>query len=90
MFRGRGAGAEARWWAEAASLFLELTSMAWALRRRGWWRRRPFVPLPDRAYVEWRAYTAYGDRSARISRSDLASYLRWRRRYRQFVGSVPT
>ena len=27
----------------------------------GWWRRAPFVPVPDRAYLRFRLQTMYGD-----------------------------
>jgi len=44
----------------------------------GWWRRRPFLPLPDPAYLRFRMVTAYGgdgDRSP--DPEDLVTYLRW-------------
>jgi hypothetical protein len=28
-------------------LALDLLRTAWAFRRRDWWRRAPFLPLPD-------------------------------------------
>jgi hypothetical protein len=42
----------------------------------GWWRRPPFVPRPDRAYLRFRTETAYGP-GARPGPDDLAAYLRW-------------
>lgn len=42
-------------------------------------RRRLF---PSKAYLEWRAYTAYGDHRARINDGDLFDYLAWRRHLR--------
>jgi hypothetical protein len=42
----------------------------------GWWRRAPFTPRPDRAYMRFRAETAYGP-GARPGPDDLAAYLRW-------------
>jgi hypothetical protein len=42
----------------------------------GWWRRAPFTPRPDRAYLRFRAETAYGP-DARPGRDDLVAYLRW-------------
>jgi hypothetical protein len=42
----------------------------------GWWRRAPFTPRPDRAYMRFRAETAYGP-GARPGSDDLAAYLRW-------------
>ncbi len=41
-----------------------------------WWRRAPFVPRPDRAYLRFRTETAYGP-DARPGRDDLTAYLRW-------------
>ena len=37
---------------------------AWAFRRRHWWARPPFLPLPDAEYLRWRMYTAYADEAA--------------------------
>ena len=48
------------------------------LARPGWWRRRPFLPLPDREYLRFRMQTAYGgDGSAPPRPDDLVTYLRW-------------
>ncbi|HEX4492599.1 MAG TPA: hypothetical protein VH914_15430 [Acidimicrobiia bacterium] len=41
-----------------------------------WWRRAPFTPRPDAAYVRFRTETAYGP-DARPGRDDLVAYLRW-------------
>jgi hypothetical protein len=42
----------------------------------GWWRRAPFAPRPDRAYLRFRTETAYGP-DARPGPDDLVAYLRW-------------
>lgn len=55
---------------------------AWAFRRRGWYRRPPFLPVPPRAYVEWRMRTAYGDPRALPPRDELRRFLRWAARMR--------
>jgi hypothetical protein len=47
-----------------------------ATSRPGWWRRVPFVPRPDPAYVRFRTETAYGP-DARPGRDDMVAYLRW-------------
>jgi hypothetical protein len=44
--------------------------------RPRWWRRPPFVPVPDRAYLRWRLETQYGADGA-PSADDLVTYLRW-------------
>ena len=41
-----------------------LARVAWRFRRRGWWRRFPFLPLPARDYLRWRMHTAYGSYDA--------------------------
>ena len=57
----------------------DLLRTAWAFRRRNWWRSFPFVPLPDRAYLRWRMYTAYGDENAVPPVRDVIGFARWRR-----------
>jgi hypothetical protein len=57
----------------------DLIRTAWAFRRRRWWGRRPFLPLPDAAYLRWRMYTAYGEEAAVPPVEDVARFARWRR-----------
>lgn len=72
----------ARWWARAAVALLREpglwpTALAQAIRvaRPGWWRRRPFLPLPDPDYLRFRLQTAYGH--GEPDPGDVVSYLRW-------------
>lgn len=51
------------------------------LARPGWWRRPPFLPLPDPAYLEFRLQTMYGRSDVRPPADDLLTYLRWCRRF---------
>jgi len=44
-----------------------------------WWARAPFLPIPDRAHMEWRVTTAYGRSDMTLAPDDVVSYLRWRR-----------
>ena len=60
-------------------LAVDLVAAAWAFRRRGWWATPPFLPLPDRAYLRWRMYTAYGDEEAVPPARDIERFARWRR-----------
>lgn len=60
-------------------LGLDLLRAAWAFRRRRWWARPPFLPLPDREYLRWRLYTAYADEAAVPSADDVIRFARWRR-----------
>ena len=60
-------------------LAADLVRLAWSFRARGWWRRPPFLPLPPRAYIRWRMFTAYGDEDAVPPPADVERFARWRR-----------
>ena len=42
-----------------------------------WWRRRPFLPVPDREYLRFRRLTQYGDTEGPVSPGDVVNYLTW-------------
>ena len=48
-----------------------------ALAPRGWWRRPPFLPVPDRDWTAFRLTTAYGDPGAAVVPDDLVTWLEW-------------
>ena len=56
---------------------LALLRVGWRFRARDWYRHFPFLPLPDRTYVRWRMYTAYGDEAAVPSADDVERYATW-------------
>jgi hypothetical protein len=56
---------------------MALLRVAWRFRRRGWWHRAPFLPLPDRTYLRWRMHTAYGEHDCVPPASDIVRYARW-------------
>ncbi len=66
-----------------------------ALRRMaapGWWRRSPFLPVPDPRLWDFRMVTAYGRADADPQPSDVISYLQWCRStvgHRQIGWEVP-
>jgi hypothetical protein len=60
-------------------LALDLLRTAWAFRRRRWWTRPPYLPLPDRDYLRWRMYTAYADEGAVPPAEDVVRFAQWRR-----------
>lgn len=62
------------------ALARDLLTVAWRFRRRGWFRRAPFLPVPSRQYLTWRMYTAFGDHHAVPSVEDVIRYARWARR----------
>ena len=43
----------------------------------GWWRRRPFLPVPSREYVRFRLLTQYGDSDTHATAADVVNYLAW-------------
>ncbi|MDP9070869.1 MAG: hypothetical protein M3N68_06220 [Actinomycetota bacterium] len=65
-------------WATALRQMLVLAAPAW-------WRRRPFLPLPDAAYVAFRLQAMYGDPRHQPVPADVVTYLRWCRGFRQSV-----
>lgn len=56
---------------------LALLRTGWRFRRREWYRRPPFLPLPDRTYLRWRMHTAYGRDDAVPPATDVVRYARW-------------
>ncbi len=45
---------------------------------RHWWRRRPFLPLPQREYLVFRLQTQYGGSGSNVFEpADVMKYLRW-------------
>lgn len=74
-----------RWWIATALVVLRhpdlwATAVGTALRLADprWWRRPPFLPLPDRDYLAFRLETQYG--AADPDPHDVVPYLRWVRR----------
>lgn len=59
------------------TLAVDLVRVAWRFRAREWYRRAPFLPLPDATYLKWRMYTAYGDFDAVPSPEEVERYVRW-------------
>jgi hypothetical protein len=55
------------------------------LARPAWWRRPPFLPLPDPAYLQFRFETQYGT-EARPDPRDLVTYLEWCRDMGTYAG----
>lgn len=43
----------------------------------GWWRHRPFLPVPSGDYLRFRLQTQYGDDAATPDPGDTISYLEW-------------
>ena len=58
-------------------LLMLLLAAGWRVRRRGWYRHPPFLPLPPANYMRWRMHTAYGDEQTLPTANELEAYLRW-------------
>lgn len=57
-----------------------------AFAPRGWWRRPPFLPVPDRELLRFRMVTAYGSPEVRLDAEDLVTWLSWCRSWHQRHG----
>lgn len=57
--------------------------LAAASASRGWWRRPPFLPVPDGDYVAFRQLTHTGATDGRASGDELVAYLEWCREMRR-------
>ncbi len=57
-------------WATAARQWRRTTP-------RGWWRQRPFLPVPSRDYLRFRLVTQYGRFDADVLPEDVLNYLAW-------------
>lgn len=84
---------DAAFWARAAlAVFVRPWLWGTALRQgartvpRGWWRHRPYLPVPDGAYLRFRLETAYGRTGTPTSR-DLVRYLSWCRDTDRLLGA---
>ena len=75
--RRTGAGAVAVAIVRRPRLWPAAARQARVLVPPGWWRRRPFLPVPDRAWLRFRMTTAYGDAGAAIDVEDLLTWLAW-------------
>ena len=72
-------------WAVRAALALARHPDLWTtavcqiavLAVAGWWRRAPFLPIPDREYLRFRFQTMYGDPDRAPDPDDVVTYLRW-------------
>lgn len=52
-------------------------SQMFRLAPPGWWRRMPFLPVPDHDYLRFRMQTMYGDPEHQPEAADLVTFLQW-------------
>ena len=80
--RGSGWGAVVAAVLRRPALWLVAARQAVLLVPRAWWRRPPFLPLPPRPYVRFRATTQYGVAGHALVPDDVVQYLTWCRSLR--------
>ena len=51
------------------------------LAPRGWYRRRPYLPLPPTEYIRFRLVTMFGDPDRHPRAEDVLNYLTWCREW---------
>jgi len=71
------------------SLWSEAGAVIFRMARAGWWRHRPFLPLPGEAYWRFRMETVFGSAgeggagaAGALTVDDVVTYLRWCQRTR--------
>jgi hypothetical protein len=65
------------------SLWVSALRQAFRLAPTGWWRRPPFLPLPDERYMRFRLETQYGEAMRNTEPADVVTYLAWCRSYQR-------
>ena len=71
------------WWRVGAAVARRPTLWITAVRQARrmipstWWRRWPFVPVPDGAYLRFRLLTQYGSPQHPMDPGDVVNYLAW-------------
>ena len=75
------------WWlpvvvavARSPRLWGTAVRQAARLAPSGWWRRPPFLPLPDGDYLRFRVQTMYGGAAGSPRADDVITYLWWCKR----------
>jgi hypothetical protein len=49
----------------------------WRMRATNWWRRAPYLPLPDRAYWRFRLATAMGSPTTSPDVREMVEFAKW-------------
>ncbi len=89
MKRGRGLVAALLAVVARPRLWVTALRQVRTLAAPGWWRRPPFLPLPDTAWMEFRLTTAYGDAKAPLAADDVVVWLDWSRRQHRSGPETP-
>jgi putative NIF3 family GTP cyclohydrolase 1 type 2 len=79
MLKGVWPKGLARYLAHHPSDVAPVLSSAWVMRRSQWWRIKPYLPIPDPAYWEFRVSTANGSLGSDVSPEAVVAAARWSR-----------
>ncbi len=63
------------------NLWLTALRTLWSFSHPNWWKKKPFLPLPDQKWLSFRLKTAYGNNTDEINGQDLLAWLQWRKDY---------
>jgi hypothetical protein len=69
-------------------LWLPAIRQSLVLAPGGWWRRRPFLPVPSTEMLHFRSITQYGSPDHPPSPDDVLDYLEWCETMRGLQGGV--
>ncbi len=53
------------------------------LAESGWWKRFPFLPIPNQELIEFRSKTQYGSLEVEIEAVDVFAWLVWSKEFQQ-------
>jgi hypothetical protein len=67
----------ARYLVRRPTKVLTLARAGWRLRRRGWLRHPPFLPIPDHAYWHFRVVTVNGTSGSALSPASMVEAATW-------------
>ncbi|MED5265417.1 MAG: hypothetical protein VYA88_04670 [Actinomycetota bacterium] len=60
------------------SLWGVAVTQLWRMRKNGWYKSFPFLPLLNKSYFHFRIVTAYGNEDpTKYFQSDLVTYFKW-------------
>lgn len=79
-------GKMARAIARRPDLWMVAARSGLSMAGRGWWRKPPFLPVPDEQWLRFRMTTAYGgdgsfDGDSAFDTEDLITWLEWRKEW---------
>lgn len=81
---------EARGWVSQNAVALLRRPDLWRTAARvarvhaptGWWRRKPYLPIPDDGWMDFRFETAFADVDGRPEPVQFIEYLEWCRSWK--------